>query len=620
MHSRNRFTPIVCAVVLVILIVAGAPHALAAPPTTLQRAQIRSAETWLQKAAELYKAGKYAEAGKLVERCLRVLDLLSDGESSELVAATADLRKRTDRARELLAQQGFEIRATAASAKPAQPEDAATVSFSRQIAPLLVAKCGGCHVQRSRGEFSMANYASLEKGSASGTVVMAGDASGSRIVEVIEAGDMPRGGGKISPDELQLIVSWINEGAKFDGDDPAQALGSLAPPDPNATPERLSVVRATGDEEVLFARDLGPVLVENCLGCHGDQNPANGFSLNSFQRLLAGGNRGLPLVPAKPAESLLIQKLRGQADGERMPRNKPPLPEETIARFEKWIALGAKFDGEDPAAPLDDVVALVVAMNSTHEELTESRAALAERNWRLILPDSPPEHVETAQVLVYGSVGRELLESVARVADEQVAAMARLLKLPAEPLVKGRVTLYVFDKRYDYGEVGTMLERRVIPAAWRGHWRYTGVDAYGCLLLDSDDVPPGLVAQQIAGAYVASLGKVPHWFSEGTARALAATLDPRDGRVKAWDAATAKLLQTVDKPDAFLAGQLPPEEGDVLSYGFARHLMASADRFGGILQSLAQGTSFDAAFEANYRAMPASVAADWIKRANRRGR
>ncbi|MEX2112855.1 MAG: c-type cytochrome domain-containing protein [Pirellulales bacterium] len=549
-----------------------------------------------------------------------MLDLLAKDDSSELAALTADLRKRTDRARELLAQQGIEIRVTAPPAKPAQPKDAATISFRKQIAPLLVSKCGGCHVQRSRGEFSMATYAALQKGSPDGAVVMPGDASGSRMVELIEAGDMPRGGGKISPDELQLLVTWINEGAKYDGDDPAQPLRSLAPPDPNATTERLAVVQAKGDEGVLFARDLGPVLIEHCLACHGDQNPSNGLSLYTFQRMLSGGNRGLPLVPAKPAESLLVKKLRGQADGEQMPRDKPPLPEETIAQFEKWIALGAKFDGADPAAPLEDVVALVVAMNATHDELTKSRAALAERNWRLILPDSQPEHMETAQVLVYGSVDRQLLDKVASVADEQAAAIAKLFKLPAGPLVKGRLTLYVFDKRYDYGEVGTMLERREIPAAWRGHWRYSGVDAYGCLLLESDDVPPGLVAQQIAGAYVASLGKVPPWFSEGTARAVAAKLDPRDGRVKTWDAAVARLLQTVDKPDAFLAGQLPPEEGDTLSYGFVKYLMTSADRFAGLLEALAQGTAFDAAFEASYRAKPADAAANWVSRATRRGR
>ncbi len=607
--------------ILALIVVLGvASSCWAAPFTELQRAQLHTAETWLHKAGELYKEGKYAEAGKYVERTQRVLRLLAD-ESGNLEIATSELGKRTERARELLAKHGVEVKALPArKEKPAEPKMDATVSFSRQVAPLLLAKCGGCHVQRARGEFSMASFAALEKGSASGAVVMPGDASGSRLIEVLESGDMPRGGGKVSPEELQRLVAWINEGAKFDGGDPAASLASIAPPDVTIAPDKLAVVPADGTEEVLFARDLGPVLIENCVGCHGERNPSNQFSVFTFARMLRGGVRGVPLAPGKPAESLLIKKLRGQADGERMPRNKPPLSEETIAKFEKWIALGAKFDGEDANGPLEDTVALVVAMNSTHDELAKSRADLAARNWRLILPDTAPEHVETPQVVVYGSVGRELVDKVARVADEQAAGIARLFDLPSGPLVKGRVTLFVFDNRYDYAEVGTMLERREIPAAWHGHWRYTGVDAYGCLLLDGDDVPPGLVAQQMAGAYVASLGKVPRWFAEGTARAVAAKLDPRDERVKAWDTEAARLMQSAAKPGAFLGGDLPPEESDVLSYSFVKFLMSSTSRFAELLAALSAGTAFEPAFEASYRAAPTAAVAEWNKRINRRGR
>jgi mono/diheme cytochrome c family protein len=520
----------------------------------------------------------------------------------------------------LLAKHGVEIPTLPATEKPAEPKMEATISFSRQVAPLLMARCGGCHVDRARGEFSMASYAALEKGSANGTVLMPGDATGSRLIEVIESGDMPRGGGKVSPQEIKRLVDWINEGAKFDGVDPAASLASLAPPDPTMAPGALEVVPATSTDEVLFARDLGPLLIENCLGCHGEQNPSNQFSVFNFARMLRGGIRGVPLAPGMPAESLLIKKLRGQADGERMPRNKPPLDEETIARFEKWIALGARFDGEDAGAPLEDTVALVVAMNSTHDELAKSRADLAARHWRLILPDTAPVHVETPQAVVYGSMERELVEMVARVADEQAAAIARMFDLPSGPLVKGRVTLFAFDKRYDYAEVGTMLERREIPAAWHGHWRFTGVDAYGCLLLDGDDVPPGLVAQQIAGAYVASLGKVPHWFAEGTARAVAAKIDPRDEQVKAWNSEAARLGQSLAKPEEFLGSELPPEERDVLSYSFVKLLMNSSSRFSALLAALNDGTAFEPAFEASYRGTPAEVAADWNKRVNRRGR
>jgi hypothetical protein len=223
---------------------------------------------------------------------------------------------------------------------------------------------------------------------------------------------------------------------------------------------------------------------------------------------------------------------------------------------------------------------------------------------------------------VYGAVGQQLLADVARTADEQAAKIARLFKLPVErPLVKGGLTLYVFDKRYDYGEVGTMLERRELPAQWRGHWRHTGVDAYGCVLLESDEVPPGLVAHQIAGVYAASLGKVPRWFAEGTARALAARFDPKDPRVRRWDDEASRIIQSADKPEAFLSGGLPPEDADVLSYSFAKYLMTPTTRYIALVAALEAGTPFEDAFSKSFRATPAEVAAAWkTKSTAKRGR
>ena len=591
----------------------------AAAPSAEQRAQVKDAEADLRKAANLFRAKKFAEAGKLIEKAQDALATLASEESAELADLTGDLRKRLSRASELLQQQGVKIRPPAANSggtPAAGGKDA--VSFSRQIAPLLVARCGGCHVQRSRGEFSMATFAALDKGSTSGVVFMAGNAKGSRMVELIEAGDMPRGGGKVSPEELALIVAWIDQGAKYDGPDRTVPLASFRPAGGTGEPPKLSVVPATGQEEVQFARDLGKVLLEHCVQCHGEQNPRANFSVSTYARLLAGGDSGPVIVPDKPAESLLVKKLRGMA-GERMPLNKPALPEETIVGFEKWIAEGARFDGDDAAAPLEFTVALVAAKNASHDELRASRADLAARNWRLVLPDARNDHEETEHVLVYGTVARVVLAEVAKVADEQTARLARLFKTPkGQPFVKGGVTLYVFDKHYDYGEIGTMLEKRQIPEEWRGHWQYNGVDAYGCVLLEGDQVPASLVAQQLAGAYVASLGKVPRWFAEGSARAAAATIDRQDPRVKSWDDQVGEILKSTDKPAAFLTGELSPESSDVLSYSFVKYLLAQSSRYTQLLAALRSGTDFDKAFVEAYRDSPAAFVPTWANRAGRR--
>jgi hypothetical protein len=178
------------------------------------------------------------------------------------------------------------------------------------------------------------------------------------------------------------------------------------------------------------------------------------------------------------------------------------------------------------------------------------------------------------------------------------------------------MTLFVFERRYDYGEVGTMLEGRELPATWHGHWMYNPLDPYGCVLLENGGTAaPGVVAQQIAGVYVASLGEVPRWFAEGSARAVAARIDPRDNRIHGWDQKVAEVLENTTQPESFLAGTLAPEEGDVLSYSFvSKLLMAPASRYVGVIGALQGGASFQDAFAKIYGGNPADLVGPWTTR------
>jgi hypothetical protein len=51
------------------------------------------------------------------------------------------------------------------------------------------------------------------QGSEDGPVLAAGDAGNSSLVKLIESGKMPKRGPKVTPEQLQLIQSWINAGA-----------------------------------------------------------------------------------------------------------------------------------------------------------------------------------------------------------------------------------------------------------------------------------------------------------------------------------------------------------------------------------------------------------------------
>ena len=113
------------------------------------------------------------------------------------------------------------------------------------------------------------------------------------MIETIETGDMPRGGGKVTPQELQTLKAWIMAGAKFDGTDPESPIVAGATPATRPVNMNVEIRRATGSETVSFAADVAPLLVENCNGCHIDamQN-RGGLRMDTFAQLMRGGDTG----------------------------------------------------------------------------------------------------------------------------------------------------------------------------------------------------------------------------------------------------------------------------------------------------------------------------------------
>ena len=128
-----------------------------------------------------------------------------------------------------------------------KPTDPNAISFTSHVAPILSNRCGRCHIQGSKGQFNLGTFAALMKGPPEGTVVFAGDTVGSRLIETIETGDMPRGG-KVPANELAVLKGWIMQGAKFDGTDPNASITGRA--DANATRKKQT----------------------SCEACHGQRN------------------------------------------------------------------------------------------------------------------------------------------------------------------------------------------------------------------------------------------------------------------------------------------------------------------------------------------------------------
>ena len=89
-------------------------------------------------------------------------------------------------------------------------------SFSTDIAPILVERCAiaECHVVDGPHDIDLRTYDTLMKGGDEGAIVIVGDAKESEIVEEIAEGKMPPEGPPLDAAQIQLIIDWINEGAK----------------------------------------------------------------------------------------------------------------------------------------------------------------------------------------------------------------------------------------------------------------------------------------------------------------------------------------------------------------------------------------------------------------------
>ena len=611
---------------LALVLVAVISAAALAAPTKEQQQEISTIGTLLTKAGNLYKQDKFSEAGEAIKEAQAKIEKLGEGGDAQVVKALESPYKRLLNAHALLELEGVKL----SEIKPLEAKKpmaggaagtlpAGAVSFSKQVAPIIVARCGGCHVRNSRGELSMATYEAMMAGNKNGKIVIAGKPEGSIIVDKIEGKEMPPNGAGIPDAEFTTIKKWIAEGAKFDGTDVKANVTMLAGNTAAATP-MLEIKIATGKETISFSKDIAPVLASTCVNCHGIRQPRGNFTLFTFEGLLRGGDSGSPIQPGKGADSFLIKKLRGTASqGQRMPLNLDPLKDDVIAKIEKWIDEGATFDGGDSKQPVVEVAALAKARSSTHEQLSADRAKLAGDNWRLGMSDINADKVETENFLVLGNVGPNTLKQIGDNAEAVAPKVGAMLKATSgQPLIKGRMTLFVFRERYDYSEFGKMVERRDIPGMWRGHFKFSIVDAYAAVVPPkADDYSlQTLISQQLAGCYVASLGKggTPIWFSQGVGRVVASRLDGGDPRVVAWDAEIPEIVAGLPSADAFLTGKLDPESADIAAYSFVKFLMADGKRFQALLDKLRGGGDFVKAFPEVYNGSPSSVAEQWVRK------
>jgi len=124
---------------------------------------------------------------------------------------------------------------------------AEAISFTRDVAPIFVAKCLACHnSEKAKGNYRLHTFEALNKaGSSKDTPIKLGKPSDSKIFQLITAKDeedrMPQKDEPLSAEQIATIRKWIEQGAKFDAADRNTALAILSAPKHPAAPKSYRV-------------------------------------------------------------------------------------------------------------------------------------------------------------------------------------------------------------------------------------------------------------------------------------------------------------------------------------------------------------------------------------------
>lgn len=134
-------------------------------------------------------------------------------------------------------------------------------------------------------------------------------------------------------------------------------------------------VTGRGEEQgVDFERDIAPILLRSCIGCHNASDPKSDLDLTRHASLVRGGESGEVIVAGKPEASYLFERL---SDSSMPPPGKAPaLTQAEIALVKHWILQGAIW-------PKDRVL-------SAFERTTDQRAGLDWWSLQPVVRPTPP--------------------------------------------------------------------------------------------------------------------------------------------------------------------------------------------------------------------------------------
>ena len=220
--------------------------------------------------------------------------------------------------------------------------------------------------------------------------------------------------------------------------------------------------------QLKFSVDVAPILVANCVGCHGGTGAGlrrGKLDMSTFEKFRKGTPDHPVFLAGKPEDSHLVSRING-GETPKMPQGgNRSISDDAIAKITQWVKEGARLDaGIDPKAKLDSYAASPEQLRQ--RELAKMPASERDKKietvglerWKQANPKLTPEIVPGKQFIMFSNLPKDRATSTIKQMETQYLHLRRL-GLPAKEWVE-KVSLYVFSSKNDFIEFVRTVEGR----------------------------------------------------------------------------------------------------------------------------------------------------------------
>ena len=323
-----------------------------------------------------------------------------------------------------------------------------------------------------------------------------------------------------------------------------------------------------GSGKLQFSKDIAPILVANCSGCHSGEG--NGLKrgkldLSTFEGLKTGTPDHKVVIPGNPDESTLVLRIKGEVEP-RMPQGaNTKLSDAAIAKIQRWVKEGGSLDGgNDPKKPIgtyaataDQVRRAEVAKLPPAERDKKTEAVGLEQAPQAgqCQPQAGGQSVRTLHAAFSAIYPRDRTTNTLKLLETQYVYLKRILGQAAVDWPE-KVSIYAFSTRKDFIEfIRTVESRAEVDAEEFTSARFSVPQPYVAVVdpqggkkdepgagkrktrsrrgedrladASADRGLPGLITESFGAAAVQSAGNPPRWLASGIGTYLASKVEPR---------------------------------------------------------------------------------------------